>query len=239
LENFLIYLAILCGTIVQGAVGFGFALVAAPILMLLQPGLVPGPIIIAGLLLSMTMAFRERKSVDYQNIGWLFIGLLPGLAIGATLLSHLGEHSLSMLFGVLVLSAVGLSINGIQIKRQSRLTTLPAGILSGIMNITTSMGGPPIALLYQNESGPKFRGTLALFFFIGSLLTLAGLNQVGRMGEREFLEGLYLTPAVALGLLLAQPMAKWLDRGKTRTAVLSIAALAGVTVIIKTVWAIW
>ncbi|MBF0444775.1 MAG: sulfite exporter TauE/SafE family protein [Magnetococcales bacterium] len=236
LDYFFIFFALLCGTIIQGAVGFGFALVAAPILMLLQPDLVPGPITFAGLLLSLTMALRERKAVDYQNLIWLFLGFLPGLTLGALFLQTFTQSTLSLLFGFLVLTAVALSSNGIKIHQQNRLITIPAGILSGIMNITTSMGGPPIALIYQNVSGPKFRGTLAIFFFTGSLLTIFGLNQIGRMGELEFINGLYLTPAVALGLLLSQPAADWLDKGKTRYAVLIIAALSGVSVIVKTIW---
>ncbi|MBF0380935.1 MAG: sulfite exporter TauE/SafE family protein [Magnetococcales bacterium] len=228
--------AVLCGTVIQGAVGFGFALVAAPILMLLQPELVPGPITFAGLLLSLTMAIRERKAADLQNLVWLFIGFLPGLTIGAFFMLTLAHNTLSLLFGFLVLTAVALSTRGIKVNQHSNLMTIPAGILSGIMNITTSMGGPPVALLYQNAAGPKFRATLAIFFFTGSLLTLFGLNQIGRMGETEFIHGLYLTPAVVTGLFLAQPAARWLDKGKTRLAVLTIAALSGVTVIVKTIW---
>ncbi|MBF0194527.1 MAG: sulfite exporter TauE/SafE family protein [Magnetococcales bacterium] len=236
MDYLFIFLAVLSGTIIQGAVGFGFALVAAPILMLIQPDLVPGPITLAGLLLSLTMAIRERKAADLHNLIWLFIGFIPGLALGALFLQTLLESTLSLLFGFLVLTAVALSSNGIIIKQQSRIMTIPAGILSGIMNITTSMGGPPVALLYQNATGPKFRGTLAIFFFTGSLLTLFGLNQIGRMGEVEFIKGVYLIPAVALGLLLSKPAANWLDKGKTRYAVLIIAALSGVSVIVKTIW---
>jgi uncharacterized protein len=236
LDYLLIFSAVLCGTVIQGAVGFGFALVAAPILMLLQPDLVPGPITFAGLLLSLTMALRERKAADLYNLGWLFIGFLPGLALGAFFLQTLTQSTLSLLFGFLVITAVTLSSNGIKIQLKNRFMTIPAGILSGIMNITTSMGGPPVALLYQNASGPKFRGTLAIFFFTGSLLTLLGLNQIDRMGELEFINGIYLIPAVAIGVLLSKPAANWLDMGKTRYAVLIIAALSGVSVIVKTIW---
>jgi uncharacterized protein len=231
-----IFLAVLCGTFIQGAVGFGFALVAAPILMMLKPDLVPGPLIFASLLLSLTMALRERKAADHRNLGWLFLGFLPGLAMGSFFLQTLTQSTVSLLFGFFILTAVVLSSNGIKIQQQSRLMTMPAGMLSGIMNITTSMGGPPVALLYQNATGPKFRGTLAIFFFTGNLLTLLGLYQIGLMGEMEFINGLYLTPAVALGLLLSKPAANWLDKGKTKYAVLIFAAISGVTVIIKTIW---
>lgn len=233
LEVFLIYLALLIGTIVQGAVGFGFALVAAPILMLLQPELVPGPITFSALLLSLVMAIKERNAVLYKNIGWLLLGYLPGIVCGATMLHYLSRQTLSFIFGFLVLTAVAISLKKLSPNQNSRLITMPAGLLSGIMNITTAMGGPPIALLYQNESGPKFRSTLAIFFFTGNIISLLGLNQVGRMGMSELLAGLYLTPAIILGLLLAQPAARWLDRGKTKTAVLTIAGLSGIVVLIK------
>ncbi len=221
---------------VQGAVGFGFALVAAPVLMVLQPNLVPGPITLAGLLLSFSMAYRERKSIQFKSLLQLFVGFIPGLFLGATLLTTLSSRTLSLLFGLLVLLAVLLSLARLPLPEKSLLATLPAGILSGIMNITTSMGGPPVALLFQNEPGPRFRGTLALFFFLGSLMTLMGLNQIGKMGEAELWEGVALVPAVVVGLLLAQPAACWLDQGKTRQGVLTMATLSGIGVILKALW---
>ncbi len=236
MDLLIIHLALLCGTIIQGAVGFGFALVAAPILMLLQPELIPGPITLAGLLLTATMTLQGRKEADLPSLGWLLLGFLPGLFIGASLLVNLSQRNLSLLFGFLVITAVAASIRGLAIKNPGFESIIPAGLISGVMSITTSMGGPPVALLFQHAAGPKFRGTLAMFFLLGGILALVGLNRVGRMGAEEFLDGLYLMPSVALGLLLARPLARWLDKGKTRVAVLAIAALAGVTVIVKTLW---
>lgn len=236
MEFYLIYGITLTGAIVQGAVGFGYGLVAAPVLMLLQPTLVPGPISVSGLLLSGSMAIQERKFIHYHDLVWLCAGQIPGIAVGAFLMHILSARTLAFLFGFLVLTAVGLSLQCFSIKQRSHLMIFVAGLLSGIMNITTAMGGPPVALLYQNEAGPKFRGTLALYFFIGSLLTLVGLHHIDRMGEQGWRDGLHLMPMVLLGVILAKPAARWLDRGKTRQAVLTLAALSGLTVILKAAW---
>ncbi|MBF0447116.1 MAG: sulfite exporter TauE/SafE family protein [Magnetococcales bacterium] len=233
LDIFFIALAVISGAMIQGAVGFGFALVSAPILMLLQPQLVPGPLLFAGLLLSGTMTIKNRHVIEYKNLAWLLFGCVPGISIGALLINRLSERQLSFLFGILVLLAVGLSLGRVaQLKKNGRTLTV-SGLISGIMNVTTSMGGPPVAILYQNEPGPTFRGTLALYFFVGGLLTITGLYQVGRMGQAEVWYGLYLIPGVVVGLLLAQPAARWLDQGKTRYAVLTIAALSALAVLIR------
>ncbi|HEX6130577.1 MAG TPA: sulfite exporter TauE/SafE family protein, partial [Actinomycetota bacterium] len=55
---------------VQGAVGFGLVLVAAPIVTMLDPRLVPGPMLVAALVITVVMAVRERAGLDVRAVGW-------------------------------------------------------------------------------------------------------------------------------------------------------------------------
>ena len=64
---------------VQGAVGFGFAVVCVPILTLINPLMAPIPQIILAFPLTMYMALRERKFVNLSETGWLFFGRVIGL----------------------------------------------------------------------------------------------------------------------------------------------------------------
>ncbi|MBF0584724.1 MAG: sulfite exporter TauE/SafE family protein, partial [Magnetococcales bacterium] len=159
----LICAVLFCATVVQGSVGFGFGLIAAPLFLLIQPQLLPGPLIIAALTLTVTMAIRGWRLVEYGVVPWLLLGFLPGLWLGATLLQHLSTQQTAFLFGFLVLSAVAISASGWQPQRKPH-TLVPAGFFSAILSITTTMGGPPIALALQTMPGERFRYTLAFFF---------------------------------------------------------------------------
>lgn len=80
--------AIAFGALVQGAVGFGMALVAAPLLVLIRPQLVPGPLLVSGLALTLLVARRERDSIDLLGVKWGLVGRVPGVAIGALALAR-------------------------------------------------------------------------------------------------------------------------------------------------------
>lgn len=220
------------GALLQGAVGFGVALVAAPFLALIDPGLVPGPMIVAALVLTLLMAVRERRSMDVRGLGWAIPGHVIGTAGAAVLLALVPPRGLGLTFGGLILLAVGLSAVG-RAPPIRRDTLLGAGLLSGFMGTTTSVGGPPIALLLQGADGPRLRGTLAGFFFFGGVVSLVGLAAAGRFGLAEAGQGLALVPGILVGLALSGRAARRVDRGWVRPAVLTVAATAAVGVLVR------
>lgn len=229
---FLVGCILFCATVVQGSVGFGFGLIAAPLCMLIFPELLPGPMIVAGLLLNIAVVLRGWRLIEYGLLPWLMLGFLPGLWLGAVLLQILTVQQTAFLFGFLVLSAVGMSVWGWQ-PRLGPVTLVPAGLFSAILSITTTMNGPPIALALQTLPGARFRHTLALFFTLAGFLTLASLAMIQRFGSDEIWRGVKLMPPILLGLGVSRFVSRWLDAGKTQTAILLVAALSGVAVILR------
>lgn len=220
------------GAWLQGAVGFGAALAAAPVLMLIEPRLVPGPVIVSGTFLTLIMARRYRMNWDVSNIRWALLGNLAGAWAGSWALTLLSTRSLALMFGCLVILAVGLSLTvRVPARTPGRLSA--AGVLAGFMGVTTSMGGPPIALMYQHASGEALRGALAFYFTVGAVIAMGGLRMADRLGSEEILMGLLLVPAILIGYRLSARTAAWLDLGRTRAAVLTVAGAAGILVIIR------
>src|SRR5688572_3645039 len=62
----------------QASIGIGLALLAVPLLALIDPNLVPGPMLLAGALLAITSAYRERHAVDVKRFGLSLLGLATG-----------------------------------------------------------------------------------------------------------------------------------------------------------------
>ncbi|MBF0153291.1 MAG: sulfite exporter TauE/SafE family protein [Magnetococcales bacterium] len=224
---------VLLGATVQGSVGFGFGLVVAPVAMLVLPELVPGSVTFVSLVITLILAIRERKTMGRPTgLFWILLGLLPGYWLGSRALLLLPPGQMAYFFGGMVLVAVGISFSGVRIHPQP-VTLMSAGLLTGIMSITTTMGGPPQAIALQELPGPRLRGTLAISFTIGSLISLSMLHAIQRFGSVELWYGLRLLPFAILGIVLSAPLAHWLDRGGTRIAVLLLAALAGMVVIVR------
>lgn len=223
-------LVVCMGSAVQSSVGFGLALSSAPLLLLIYPRLVPGPLICAGLMLTLLVAARERESLRVAWIGWALVGRLPGVGIGAATLLILSRESLHVMIGALVILAVLLSAVGPHI-RPNRRTLFAAGMLSGFMGITSSIGGPPVAMLYQHETGPTLRATLSGYFVVGTTMTLIVLAAIGHFGWRELSWGFALMPGTLVGFSVSFFTRRWLDAGRTRKAVLVLAAATGLLVV--------
>lgn len=222
--------ALILGSVVQGSIGFGMALVAAPVLALIDPVLVPGPTIVVGLLLSVLMIWRERQAVDLGALRWAFPGLAVGSVVAALIVAGTAADHIGILLGGLVLVAVFLSAIGLHVRPTPR-NVLYACTLAGFMSTAASIPGPPLALVFQHAEGPRLRSTLAPLFIICGLISLGTLAAFGRFGGRELGLGMALAPGMVIGLWLSSFTARVLDRGSVRHGVLLVAAAAGVAAI--------
>jgi uncharacterized membrane protein YfcA len=228
----LVSLTVACGASLQGSVGFGLGLFSVPILLLLDPRFVPAPLLFASIWLTALLTHREWGGIDGVALRWALSGRALGTAVAASALTVLSSRTLGITFGVLVLAAVAMSASGLRLSPK-RWTLLGAGTLSGFMGTTASIGGPPIALVYQRESGPRIRGTLSAYFLLGVSISLVGLALVGRFTTREALLSLSLVPGILVGFLVSRRTARWLDKGYVRVAVLVVSAAAAVMVIVR------
>jgi hypothetical protein len=101
------------------------------------------------------------------------------------------------------------------------------------MSTLSSVGGPPIALVYQDQRGPRLRSTLSGYFILGTIISLIGLLTVGEYGLPELRATAVLLPAVVAGYLLSGPLISYLDRGYTRIAILLVSAASSVVLLVR------
>jgi uncharacterized membrane protein YfcA len=220
---------VVLGSSVQASLGFGLGLIAAPLLLMIDPRLVPGPLMASGIVLTVRVAHRERDAIDFAGLGFALGGRLVGTFLAAFVWTTLTARSFDLLFGGLVMLAIVLSVSGLRVS-PSPATATGAGALSGFMATLASIGGPPMALLYQGETAARLRGTLSGYFVIGAVISLVALSAVGRFGKEEILLSVFLIPPILLGDLASGRMRRHVDRAgaKPFILVLSFLAAAGV-----------
>ena len=223
---------VVLGCVLQGAVGFGSGLIAVPLLVLLDSRLVPGPLIAAGVALSALVLWRDREGLVAAGIGWTLCGRVPGSAVGAAALGVLPAHNVNVMLGLLVLVAVVMSLSGLH-PPMNRRSLVTAGLLSGFMNTTSSIGGPPLALIYQRLPGRTLRAVLAMNFVAGGLLSLAMLCAAGRFGAPDVWISAVLILGAVLGFALSRTAARYLDTGRTRAAVLAVSAASSAALLLR------
>lgn len=221
------------GSAVQGAVGFGANLVAAPLLVLLDERFVPGPAIVASGVLNLLVIRREGAGSVDPTIGTAIAGQVVGILGAGALLAVLSDHALSLLFAGLVLVAVALSMAGWHLAK-TRPTLTGVGIMSGFMGTVSGIGGPPIALVYQRSDGPTLRGTLARYFMVGNLLAIPTLIVAGRLGTGELVPIAAVVPGAVAGYAASSWLASHVDRRTARPIILTLSAAAAIAVLIRT-----
>ncbi len=216
--------------LLQGTVGFGFAMASVPLLSLVHPDLAPVPQLLVAWPLSLSMAWRERGELDLGGVGWVLGGRIPGAVLGVALLTSVSKAHLDLLLGGTIFVAVLLLASGGSIP-QTRPGKFIAGVASGVMSYVSSIGGPPIALLYRNSAGPTLRSSLAAIFFVGIAITLGARLLAGHVSWVHLHVALwYLLPA-GLGLLLSSRLTARVEGAPLRRAVLIVAGLSALLLI--------
>jgi len=228
----LISLVVGLAAALQSSIGYGLSLIANPILVLINPSFVPGPVLFAVFFLSIMVVLRERRSVDLNGLSWALVGRVIGALIAAWLLLRITQPTLILLFGLMVLFAVVVSATGIRVP-MTRLNLSLAGVLAGIMGTIASIGGPPMAMVYQYEPGDRIRSTLSGFFIVGTVISMVTLASVGRFGFEEIRLGLELLPGILIGFLLSTSILPHLKNRYLRPVILTVATVSAVVVILR------
>jgi uncharacterized membrane protein YfcA len=235
ISTFLAFGIAVSGALLQGSVGFGLGLIGVPLLVLIDPIFVPGPLLLGAFLLNIFISHREQAAIDFKSVAWAVPGRVLGAVLGALMLSLFPREHLSLLFGAMVLLAVGITFVGLDFTIVPR-HILVAGTLSGFMGTTSAIGGAPMALVFQKQKGPRIRGTLSVIFAVGTVISMTCLLIIGRFGLPEVQAALVLFPGIVVGFILSRYTARILDRGFIRITVLITAALSGIFVILDSLF---
>ncbi|MDX2369755.1 MAG: sulfite exporter TauE/SafE family protein [Colwellia sp.] len=200
-------IVVIAGSTLQSMSGLGLAVIASPILILISPNYLPAPILALGCILSLLNCIRYRHQLHFKNIRLALLGRVPGSLLGVILLVLLPPKFFAVCFSLFILLSVLLSYRHSSIAHCSRNLFI-AGFCSGLMGTTTSVGAPPIALVYQNSKVSTARAELGLFFLVGTLMSLVLLLISGNINYQQLQLTLPLIPAVFIGFGLSL----WLDK---------------------------
>lgn len=228
---------VIIGSVIQGSIGFGLAAVVAPVLLLVNKVFLPGPMLVVVLLMSLLVAWRDRRHAVWTEVavgaGGRAVGMLPA----AVALRFMSAAGYELLFAVAVLAGVAISLAGWRVRMTLRNLFFTA-IGSGFVSTVSAIGGPPMALVYQHEEAPKIRGTLSAMFAIGTPISLIGLWWANKFGPRELLLGILLVPGALIGFVLSRYTVARLDRGSSRPIILALAATTALIVMIRAIQAL-
>ena len=197
-----IAVAVVLAAALQASIGFGMGMLAAPVVALVDPGLIPGTLIILAVVVTLMVVLTERQHIDLGGTGWALAGRLPGTIAGALLVAAMPERWLALMLGAVVLLGVVLTSAGWR-PAPHRPNLVMAGATSGLLGTATSIGGPPMALVWQGKQGPGYRGTISGFFLVGSAFSVLALAVTGSIDHAILVAVVLLIPAPVVGFGLS------------------------------------
>lgn len=227
----LISLAVLFAAFVQGSTGVGFALITAPVIGIMRPDLLPVCVLVLMLPLNLYVAWRERSAVDKVGASWITGGRIVGTAGGLWVLAALSASHLAIFVG---LSTVAAALTTLMMPAFSpgRGAFVAAGLVTGVTETATGIGGPPLALVYQHQPPPTMRSTVALCFLAGELVSLATLLVAGRISAVQLGAAASLLPALLVGAWLSQVVHHRIGGRFLRAFVQVFAIVSGVVLLV-------
>ena len=226
LEILVVVVAVVAGSMVQATAGVGITLVAAPVLLAVDPAFVPLPLILGGAVVGIRNVTMEFAGFDARRWRRCLLGAPVGLVLGELALANLSERGLTAAIGLLVVISVGAMASGWQPRRRS-WTSVLAGLLVAFSLRVAALPGPPYAILHHDDPPEVLRpnisalvlvlsGTISIRLLVGGEVTGADLGRVA-----------LVMGSALVGLLLAPPLRRWVDSGWFRPALLSVCGLGG------------
>ncbi|HEU4566409.1 MAG TPA: sulfite exporter TauE/SafE family protein [Marmoricola sp.] len=225
---------LLVGAAVQGLVGLGVGMVSAPVVTLLEPSLVPGMLLFMGLATPLVTLLHEHHDIDWRGLSWSLPMRIPGTLIGLFLVATVSERSLGLTVAIVVLLGVLLTVRSVELPI-NRITLVSAGVISGVTATATSIGGPPIAVLYQHQRPSRIRSTLAIYFAGGAVFSLVGLAAAGQLSVADVGIAALMLPSLVVGVLIARALRGRMPAGSIRAGVLIVCAASAVLLLVRSV----
>lgn len=220
---------------VQAITGFGFALVAVPLLtFLIGPAQAVVVAITIGLVLAAGVAVAERGHVARGDLVVLAGASLIGIPLGMLVLTRADASQLTVVVaGVLLISTAAIW-RGWALP-SGRLARIISGFTSGVLLTSTSFNGPPLVLFLQARNLPprSVRATLAVCFLMQEVVAVALLFGVGAADTSMLALSALGVPALAGGWLLGNWAFARLDRAAFRRGVLGMLGLTGLVALAR------
>lgn len=226
-------LAVGVGAFVQSSIGFGIAVVSAPVVVVVEPHLMPVSLMLCAIFLPCLQLTSGPREIAWRPLGWALVARLLATPVGVAIVAATSADAIALLVGVLILVTVAVSVRSIDV-RTTRASMVTAGALGGVSGTAASIGGPFMALAMQHEPPHRLRASLAVYFVIGTGVSLLGLALAGEVSGEQLRAGVTWWPFVVAGHLAAGPVRSRLDAATLRRLVLAFCVVASVGVIART-----
>ncbi len=191
---------------VNGALGYGFSSLTVPVALLFYPNRVLSPaLVLIEVMVNGYVLLVNRKSVPetWKRVLPILCGLIPGILVGSYILSRAHPEWLKLFTYLILLPLILLQAAGVRRPiRAERTVGVPLGASVGVLYSVTTISGPPLALMFNNQgfTKEKFRAALGIIRVGESVLTASAYYFMGLYTETSAQIFSTILPSVVIGI---------------------------------------
>ena len=208
LNDLLAVIVIICiAAVLQSISGFGFSLLAMPLLSIFVD--IQDAVVIATLCGIFTNAVHLRKDfqlVERSIARRISLSALIGMPLGVVVLSIFSATHMRAIIGAVIVVLVFLMMRNFILKTENTNVDIVLGAFSGLLATSVSTNGPPLVFLLQSKQlDPwRLRATLAYVFTISGCASFIVLMIAGKGSIEAFQYAMLSLPAMYLGTVVGR-----------------------------------
>ena len=220
----------LLAAFVNGALGYGFSSLTVPVALVFYTSRILNPaLVVIEVFINLYVLFINRHSVPavWRRVFPILIGLLPGIAVGSFLLASLHPGWIKLVTYTVLLPLILFQAAGLRRPiRSERLIGVPFGVGLGFLYSMTTVSGPPLAILFNNQGLVKreFRASVGLVRVAESTLTAIVYYHLGLFAAESQSILWTIVPSVLVGIPLGAYLIRRLDAETFRRICMSFDA---------------
>jgi uncharacterized membrane protein YfcA len=231
----LVLLIVFATSIVQSLVGFGFALLAVPLMIIvidLQSAVIVSSIV--GSLSNLLQCWQLRRDIDRVLAKRFLLATVLGAPIGLVLFIYANQSALKIVLGVSILFGVTVLSRGMELQHVSSWLDWLMGAISGVLLMATSTNGPPLVFVLQARkvAPTTFRATLNLVFLVSGAFGLVMFGFAGELVVDDVKLAGAAFPAMVIGISIGTVLRKFAPQEIFKKLVLVLLTVGGVSSIV-------
>jgi hypothetical protein len=205
---------------VNGAIGYGFSSLTVPVALLFFPNKMLSPaLVLVELAINTWVVILNRGSlaVVRRRAMPIVMGLLPGVLIGTYVLNTANPGHLKFCTYIVLLPIILMQAAGFRRPiHAEHVAGVPLGVGVGVLYSTTTISGPPLAMMFNNQGLDKeeFRAALGTVRVVETTLTALAYGFLGLFSAKSVHLAMPIVPAVLIGLPLGTYLIRYM-RGET------------------------
>jgi uncharacterized membrane protein YfcA len=228
----LVLLIIFTTSVVQAVAGFGFALLAVPLMVVvidLQSAVIISSFV--GTLSNMLQSWQLRRNINRNMIRRFLLATAVGSPAGLLLFVYANQSALKIVLGLSILFGVFVLSRGLELQHVSSWLDWIMGILSGVLLMATSTNGPPLVFVLQARKidPATFRATLNMVFLVSGAFGLVMFGLAGEVIRSDVNVAAFAIPAMVIGVSAGVVIRKYVQQELFKKIVLILLTIGGLS----------